>query len=294
MSNAEERSLSESAIETLRNLSVAAERCFCKVMGVYEVQPAETGDERLLSLGRKYGLKFVTDDSLDCYDLTYARPTSVQVLSTRDMIVEELSIYPEEAIEKSRIEQVVLCNDLVVSKKRAAGTIKVGLHYVDTLFIDLGELNIDKMHGRRTIHHELYHAIDFRDSWHGFVDPEWEALQGKNFRYAFDAAAELHRWLHNPNSVNPRDFDDPYHRMTTRGSSVPGFISDYARYSVSEDKAEVFCYLMASYDYVMQKASQDVILKRKVERMKEMLQAYIPEFDAAFWRKKVAGRRFPD
>lgn len=294
MSNSEGRSIPDTAIETLRNLSVAAERCFTRVMGVYELQPEETKDERLLSLGKEYGLKFVTDDALDCQDFSYDKPTEVQVRSTRDLIVQELSIYPKEAIEKTRIEQIILCNDLVVSKKRAAGTIKVGLHFVDTLFIDLGQLNADEMHGRRTVHHELYHAIDFRDTWHGFVDPEWTRIQGENFRYEFDAAAELHRWMDNPQDVRPRDFDDPYHRMTSKGSTIPGFISDYARYSVSEDKAEVFCYLMVSYNYVMKRAAGDAILKCKVERMKEMLEAYIPEFNQSFWRKTAAGRRFVD
>lgn len=294
MSKGEERSIPDTALESLRNLGVAAERCFARVMGVYELQPEETKDELLLAFGERYDLKFVTDDALDCQDFYYEKPTEVQVRSTRDLIIDELSIYPKEAIEKSRIEQIILCNNLVVSKKRAAGTIKVGLQYVDTLFIDIGDLNVDKMHGRRTVHHELYHAIDFRDTWHGFVDPEWTRIQGEEFRYEFDAAAELHRWMDNPQDVRPRDFDDPYHRMTSKGSTVPGFISDYARYSVSEDKAEVFCYLMVSYDYVMQRAAKDVVLKRKVERMKDMLHAYIPEFDKSFWRETVAGRRFPD
>lgn len=293
MSN-DERSISDAALESLRNLGVAAERCFTRVLGVYEMQPEETKDERLLALGQRYGLKFVTDDELDCQDFSYDKPTEVQVRSTRDLIIEELSVYPKAAIEKSRIEQIILCNNLVVSNKRAAGTIKVGLHFVDTLFIDIGELNVDHMHGRRTVHHELYHAIDFRDTWHGFVDPDWARIQGENFQYEFDAAAELHRWLENPQDIRPRDFDDPYHRMTVKSSTIAGFISDYARYSVSEDKAEIFCYLMVSYDCVMKRASKDAVLKRKVERMKEMLQAYIPEFDQSYWRKTIAGRRFPD
>jgi hypothetical protein len=280
-------------MDSLRKLTVAAERCFSKVLGVYELQPAETSDSDLLALGKQYGVKFITDDQLDCHDFSYDQPTQEQLNSARGIIVEELSVYPREAIEKTQIEQVILCTNLVVERKPAGGTLKVGLHYVDTLFIDLEDLSTDEMHGRRTLHHELFHAIDFRDTWHGYVDAEWTRLQGDQFKYEFDAAAELHRWMgENPQEIRPREFDDPYHRMSTSESDTPGFISDYARYSAAEDKAEVFCHLMVSYDRVMKRASKDAVLKRKVERMKELLLAYIPEMDETFWKRKVSGRKF--
>jgi len=274
-------------------LSIAAERCFAKMLGVYELQPAETSDPDLLKLGKEYGLKFVTDDKLDCVDFSYDQPTQAYLDAARSIIVEELSIYPRQAIEKTRIEQVILCTNLVVSKKRAGGTLKVGLHYVDTLFIDVSGFHANDLYGRRTLHHELYHAIDFRDTWNGFVDADWTRIQGDDFKYEFDAAAELHRLMgRNPQEIMPREFDDPYKRMSTHESTIPGFITDYARYSASEDKAEVFCHLMVSYDHVMQRASADAVLKQKVERMKETLHAYIPELNEAFWSEKIAHRRF--
>lgn len=280
-------------MDSLRKFTVAAERCFSKVLGVYELQPAETKDPDLLALGKKYAVKFITDDQLDCLDLSYNQPTQAQLAKARGIIVEELSVYPREAFEKTQIEQIILCTNLVVDRKPAGGTLKVGLHYVDTLFIDLQDLSADTMHGRRTLHHELFHAIDFRDTWHGYVDAEWTKIQGEHFKYEFDAAAELHRWMgENPQEILPREFDDPYHRMSTGASDTPGFISDYARYSAAEDKAEVFCHLMVSYDRVMKRASKDAVLKRKVERMKELLLAYIPEMDETFWKTKVAGRNF--
>ncbi len=277
----------------LRKLSVAAERCFSKVLGVYELQPAETSDPALSDLGKKYGVKFVSDDQLDCQDLSYDKPTSEQLSRAGRIIIDELSIYPKEAIEKTQIEQIILCTNLVVDRKPAGGTLKVGLHYVDTLFIDLADLSTDELHGRRTVHHELFHAIDFRDTWHGYVDPDWTRIQGEQFKYEFDAAAELHRIMgDNPQEILPREFDDPYHRMSVSESETPGFISDYARYSVAEDKAEVFCHLMVSYDHVLQRAAKDAVLRRKVKRMKELLLAYIPEMDETFWKKRVAGRKF--
>lgn len=275
----------------LKDLSVAAERCFAKMLGVYELQPAETTDPEFLELGKRYGIKFVTEDELDCSDFSYQQATDDQYRRAKEMIIEELSIYPKEAIEKTRIEQIIFCSNLVVSNKRAGGTLKVGLHYVDTLFIDLSEFR-NELHGRRTLHHELYHAIDFRDTWHGYVDAEWTRIQGPEFRYEFDAAAEMHRLMgENPQDVMPREFDDPYNRMSALESATPGFITDYARYSAAEDKAEVFCHLMVSYKQVMKRAAEDAILKRKVERMKEMLVEYIPSMDEKFWKETVAKRK---
>lgn len=281
-------------MDSLRNLGVAAERCFAKMLGVYEMQPPETKDPVLAKLGKEYGLKFITDDQLDCADFSYDKPDQAQLDHARGIVVEEISLYPKEAIEKTRIEQVVLCTNLMTGKKRAGGTLKVGLHYVDTLFIDISSFSRNEMYGRRTLHHELFHAIDFRDTWNGFVDADWMKIQGEDFAYEFDAAAQMHRYMgRNPQEVQPREFDDPYKRMTVHESHTPGFITDYARYSTSEDKAEVFCYLMVSYAHVMERCEQDAILKRKVERMKELLHTYIPELDEAFWEQKIAHRSFP-
>lgn len=277
-------------LKDLKDWSVAAERCFLKLLGVYELQPAETTDPEFLELGKKYGVKFVTEDELDCSDFSYQKATELQFHRAKELIIEEFSLYPLEAISKTRIEQVIFCSNLVVSKKRAAGTLKVGLHYVDTLFIDLSEFR-NELHGRRTLHHELYHAIDFRDTWQGYVDADWSRIQGEEFKYEFDAAAEMHRQLgRNPQDAMPREFDDPYNRMSIRESPRPGFITDYARYSASEDKAEIFCNLMVSYKKVMRRAASDAVLKRKVARLKELLVQYIPEMDDKFWKKIAAIR----
>lgn len=275
-------------LKDLRDWSVAAERCFAKLLGVYDLQPAETTDPQFLELGKKYGIKFVTDDQLDCSDFSYQKATEQQYQRSKELIIAEFSLYPKEAISKTRIEQVIFCSNLIVSNKRAAGTLKVGLHYVDTLFIDLSQFG-NELHGRRTIHHELYHAIDFRDTWHGYVDADWRRIQGEDFKYEFDAAAEMHRQLgENPQDAMPREFDDPYNRMSVKESPTPGFITDYARYSAAEDKAEIFCHLMVSYKKVMRRAATDAILDRKVKRLKEVLVQYIPEMDDKFWKKIAA------
>lgn len=112
----------------LKDLSIAAERCFAKMLGVYELQPPETTDPEFLELGKKYGIKFVTEDELDCDDFSYEHATDEQYRRAKQMIIEELSIYPKEVINKTRIEQVIFCTNLVVDKKRAGGTLKVGLH----------------------------------------------------------------------------------------------------------------------------------------------------------------------
>ncbi|HEY9786595.1 MAG TPA: hypothetical protein V6D17_14405 [Candidatus Obscuribacterales bacterium] len=279
-------------MDSLRDLSVAAERCFLRALGVYELQPAETADDDLRALGRDYGIKIVTKDQLDCADLSYDAPTNTQLKNAKSKIVEEMRLYPKEAIEKTRIEQIVLCRNLRLGEKRAAGTLKVGLHYVDTLFLDVSVFRFSVIHGRRTFHHEIYHAIDFRDTFHGYADAAWGKLQGDDFQYELDRAIELHHYLgSDPSDVQPREFDDPYHWMSAQDSATPGFVSEYAKYSIPEDKAELYCYLLVSYNDVMTRAAADKILMRKIERMKQMLKSYIPQFDEAFWNEKAAARK---
>src|SRR6202011_406979 len=99
-------------------------------------------------------------------DFSYDAPAAAQLQKVIEPLVFELSLYPREVLRRTRIEQIILCNGLWISEKRAAGTLKVGLHFVDTLFLDVQAFRDDQF-GRHTIHHELFHAIDFRDTWEG-------------------------------------------------------------------------------------------------------------------------------
>jgi hypothetical protein len=208
-----------------------------------------------------------------------------------DPLVFELSLYPHEALRRTRIEQIVLCHNLLISQKRAAGTLKVGLHFVDTIFLDVQAFREDKF-GRHTIHHELFHAIDFRDTWEGLVDSDWHKIQGKEYSYELDGAVQFYILKsRDPEDIERPKFDDPYDWLTAKPSSTPGFLTEYAKYSAVEDKAEVFSHMMASYREVMERAAGDRILHGKVERMKALLLHFCDELDDSFWQRISDCRR---
>ncbi|MGH9553307.1 MAG: putative zinc-binding metallopeptidase [Terriglobales bacterium] len=273
-------------MDSFRELEAVAERCFLKLLGVYNLQPKPTDDPALTKLGEQLKIKFITDDSLDCDDFKYDAPSKSQLAGVIDPIVFELQLYPHDALHKTRIEQVVLCTNLLVSDKRAGGTLKVGLHYVDTLFINLSGFAASNRFGARTLHHELYHAIDFRDSFEGYVDTEWSKLQGQEFQYELDQAANSYRYRgYNPQEVKKPEFADPFDWLHSKKSDTPGFITEYAKYNVTEDKAELFSFLMMNYKEVMSRTEHDQILKHKVEHMKTALNSFSRSLDDAFWER---------
>jgi hypothetical protein len=280
-------------MHSFQDLEAAFERCFLKLTGAYSLQPEPTTEPALVDLGKRINIKFITADQLDCADLSYDVPSHAQLQRAIEPLVFELNLYPREALRRTRIEQIILCNDLMIGGKRAAGTLKVGLHHVDTLFIDLQAFREDQF-GRHTIHHELFHAIDFRDTWEGLIDTDWHKLQGKNYSYELDSAVQFYVLKsQNPQEIERPRFDDPYDWLTAKPSSTPGFLTEYAKYSTVEDKAEVFSHMMASYNAVMKRASHDAVLNGKVQRVKELALHFCDELDHSFWQRISDCRKQP-
>jgi Putative zinc-binding metallo-peptidase len=268
----------------LHELSIKAERCFLKVFGAYDLQPPETNDMPLREAGKPYGIKFITEDSANYHDLSFSAPSEEQVQTAGREIGHELGLYPEEIIRKSGIEQITFCTGLKTVKKRAAGTLMVGMHNVNTLFIDISTGKVRPWYFRKTFHHELFHAIDFRDTWSGYMDLDWPELQEQKYRYELDAAIEFHRMAgRDPLDPRPREFQDPYFWLYADESETPGFVTEYAKYSTQEDKAEIYSYLILFYNNMMARCAVDEKLARKVERMKQLLYTFSKEFNDSFW-----------
>ncbi|HMP52973.1 MAG TPA: hypothetical protein PKD05_15575 [Candidatus Melainabacteria bacterium] len=281
-------------MDNLRNLTVKLERCFLKYTGTYERQPQETSSKALQKLGREYGIKIITKDSLVCRDIRYDAATRSQVVAAREKLAQSLKVYSPLIIEKSGIEQIVICRNLSTSStgnkfKPAAGVAVVGYDVVDTLFLDAGYFAMagDDWVGNRVFHHELYHAIDYRDTWFGHADGEWKNLQGHNFKYGLDILYE-HFSTFNRGSMSDRELDDyEIKGIDSRPSNEAGFVSDYSRHSYVEDKAEVFASLITDYKKTMARTKRDLPLKRKVEHMKMLLSKFCSDFNDAFWKSRA-------
>ena len=281
-------------MDELRALTVKLERCFLKLTGTYERQPRETSSKSLQKLGREYGIKIITKDSLVCRDIRYDAATRSQAVAVKEKLIKSLRIYSPQIIKKSGIEQIILCRNLSVSAtgkkfKPAAGVAMVGYDVVDTLFLDAKYFTAssDDFVGNRVFHHELYHAIDYRDSWFGHTDAEWKHLQGSNYKYGLDVLYE-HLVTFNRGIMRDIEIDDYEIRgIDSRPSNEAGFVSDYARISYVEDKAEVFASLITDYKKTMARTRRDLPLKRKVEHMKTLLAKFCSDFNDDFWKSRA-------
>jgi len=244
--------------------------------------------EELAQLSNTLGIKIVTNAASHERDFSY-QPLDNRLCATgADLLVSQLSIYPVNVIRKSQISKIVLCSNLRHSHGpfvsgymdvSSSNTLVLGVEFTGRwhhgrmtihheLFHPLDFLRLDQLidcqwqHECRAVHHELFHAIDYHDDALHFLDPWWESLNAPGFHYCSGRS----------HFVKP--------------CQTPGFLTNYSITAVEEDKAEVFSHLIVEYNKVQLRCQKDPILKRKVERMKQLLQQFCPDFNNDFWQKR--------
>lgn len=179
-------------------------------------------------------------------------------------LVPEFSLYPTALVAKTRLRGIVLCKELAFAgQKRTAVPDFSGL----VLYLDVVGGQGNASYQRRVIHHEYYHFIDWLDDGDLYRDSGWTALNSPEFRYS---------------SGGKRAQNDSSMSLVTK--DFPGFLTKYSRTGVEEDKAELFALLVVRSELVEARVKTDAILKKKVERLKETLQAYCPAVGRTFWR----------
>ena len=182
----------------------------------------------------------------------------------------EFSLYPGVLVVRMGLKGVVLCEELTVDGHSVGGFADFDRN---TVYLNIGRITMHAealLRGRsylaRAIHHEFFHFIDYRDN--GTVrDKSWEIINPRNFRYSSVGVAEK------------------LSHSVTLTDQHPGFLTDYSRSGVEEDKAEVFSNLIVHPAYVEHRAKRDRVLKAKVRRMKYMLARFSPSMNKAFWAK---------
>ncbi len=181
-------------------------------------------------------------------------------------LCKELSIYSTNVLKRSRLSSIILCKNLASLGEKKAGLADlkmIGFRKLlgNRLFIDVE--TPQNSYTRAVIHHELYHSIDNSDDFNGLYDNQWKKLNHPKFTYKDDLP------------VNQE------HEAET------GFISTYAMTAVHEDKAEMFCHMIVDYSGTEKRAKEDNVLRRKMERMKQLMSDFCSEFDDEFWKKRA-------
>lgn len=246
----------------LKDIEIAVERTLDRLLGVYKDRPGGTHNLALAQLGKKFAVEIVTDHAEFSTQVAYSRPSHAQVSICAGLLSRELEVYPVEIIRKSRLERIVICSNLKTYHREVAGLAEMGWFVIDTIFLNADAVSKDYEYARRTIHHELFHAIDYHDDLLKYVDPDWHRLNSEGYRKSPDRHV-------------------PYNSP----SDAIGFLSTHSMTAVYEDKAEVYAHLMVNYAELEARTRQDAVLARKVERMKELLYRFCQEFNESFWNR---------
>jgi hypothetical protein len=182
------------------------------------------------------------------------------------LFAEEFTLYPPELMVRARLKRVVLCAALSYDGQPRAA---IPDYAHDTYYLDICRIRrgiSGQPYLRTVLHHDLFHFLDYRDDGKLYADDRWDALQPKGFRYGTGGI----------NAQKVKGTGSLTDRTT-------GFLTHYATTGVEEDKAEVFTYLVVDPEYVEDRARKDPVVKAKAARIKEILRAFCPSMNDAFW-----------
>lgn len=217
---------------------------------------------------KDYGIELVADHETYPVDASPG-PIDARNAGARnvDMVLfflrKEFAKYPAEFIRASGLRRIAFCRDLKVSGGRVAG---VAVEQNATIYMDSSTEIGDEAHRRRTLHHEFFHFVDY--ALHPGRDiednPDWTAANAPGTGYGGPAPRPGPNWASHP---------------------APGFVSDYARQAMPEDRAELYAALLTNNLTVRLLLQKDSYLDAKLRVLKAELQAFCPQIDEAFWAR---------
>ena len=168
---------------------------------------------------------------------------------------DEIRLYPDALLEQIKLRQIILCEDLSFNATRCPSFTDVerGSIYMNV------QAGLDDEKLRWTIHHELFHQLDYAGDSQLDPDPAWESLNPVGFRYT----ADVDRLQTAPTEA--------------RGNAgIKGFVNRYATASSTEDKAELYALLAVEPEEARRRLADDGVLRRKAARIREMIDAFGP------------------
>ena len=181
-----------------------------------------------------------------------------------DFFLKEIDIYPEDFIKKTGLKFVVLCGDISANSSNPIGL--APSHYDKSpgvFYISLKRIRqmISARKAkviRHTFHHELYHVIDAKLTLID-LDNEWSKINKNPYSKTLIVS-------------NLKLLNDG-----------KGFITNYAKNNVSEDKAEVFANLINDYKATKEIIKNDKIIFKKTQLMISRLKKISPSINKNFW-----------
>ena len=161
------------------------------------------------------------------------------------IVKKNLNKYGSDFLIKNNLKFIILCENLSVSSINTGGVPNI---LTRSLILDI---KFNQEHFERMIHHEFFHMIQAKHN-KVFDETLWSKFNKASFKYA-DCSTCSDRT------------DLSLYRNTD------GFLTEYSKSIPSEDMAEIFSFLMTNGKLVENIIESDLILKNKVNYLKNNL-----------------------
>ena len=181
--------------------------------------------------------KIGVDDNISC------NKTNQKNLNKKFPIIERnIRRYNSKFLKKINLKYIVFCEGLFISNINTGG---IPDNKNRTLILDI---NFNKKHFERMIHHEIFHIIQnsYEDD---FNDRIFSLFNNSAFKYA------------ECSTCSDRLNLDLY-------ENTNGFLTEYSKSIPSEDMAEIFSFLMVNKNLIEEKIKNDLILNNKINFIK--------------------------
>ena len=162
-----------------------------------------------------------------------------------NQIIKSINKYNLTELNKFNINYIVLCNNLKINNNLAAGFANKN---VSTIIIDF---SIDIKMIERALHHEIFHILHANQNTEKF-NKKWLRENNKDFFYKKCSKCNL-------------AYD------TNLSFKNKGFLSEYSKYSIEEDQAELFSFWMSDISIINELKKKDKIIKNKLKILKNFL-----------------------
>ena len=205
-----------------------------------EIININTGNKIKTFKTNKYFNVGIRDNNVECYS-----PSDKLLKNSYNLIIENLSMYNDDFLNKIKLRFVVLCKDLEVASIPALG---IPNHPLKTIIINI---NTDDYKLSRVIHHEIFHIINDRFK-ELFNYNKWRDLNSKDFQYQ-----------------NCSTCTDKFGMELLR--TKKGFLSEYSQSTIGEDMAEIYSFLMTKNIELKKVVQKDNILEKKINFIRSNL-----------------------
>ena len=153
--------------------------------------------------------------------------------------------YNDDFFRKIKLKYIVLCSELEIAGIPALGFANPEMK---TLILNI---NSNNSNFERVLHHEVFHIIEHNFNKY-FSTISWNNLNSKEFEYSACSTCS-----------NNYSLEKIYNSK--------GFVSEYAKSTISEDMAETFSFMMSDNNLILDMISKDEILNKKVRTIKNIV-----------------------